>query len=118
MEEPTAKEKGLDTCSVPEAQSYDSSVPGEAFDQDLFTGGRPRKVWTRSQKRESKKAHSDHGPSGTQEYQKLEFCPESTKQQCTLRLRVHICFVLLCSWLSQYIMRVPLKINVFWCRNW
>ena len=32
--------------------------------------------------------------------------------------RVHCCFVLLCSWLSQYIMRVPLKINIFWCRNW
>ena len=31
MEEPTAKEKGLDTCSVPEAQSYDSSIPEGHF---------------------------------------------------------------------------------------
>ena len=76
MDEPTAKE----TCSVPETQNYDSSIPGAAFHQDLFTGGRPRKVLTRSQKRERKKEHSEHGPSRAQECQKWEFCPEEIQR--------------------------------------
>ena len=49
VEEPTAKEEP-DPSSAPEAQSYDGNLPGAAFHQDLFTGGRPRKVLTRSQK--------------------------------------------------------------------
>ena len=80
MEEPTAKEKGLDTCSVPEVHIYDSSVPGAAFHQDVFTGRRAHKVWTRSQKQERKKEHSEHGPSRAQEYQKWEFCPEEIQR--------------------------------------
>ena len=52
MEEPMAKEKGLDTCSFPEVQIYDSRVPGAAFHQDLFTGGRARSVDKESEARE------------------------------------------------------------------
>ena len=72
VEEPTAKEEP-DTSSNPEALSYDGNLLGAAFHQDLFTGGRPRKVLTRSQKRERKKEYSEHGPSRTQECQKWEF---------------------------------------------
>ena len=80
MEEPTSKEKGIDTSRVPETESYDSSLPGAAFHQDLFTGGRSRKVPTRSQKRERKKEHSEHGPTWAQEYQKWEFGPEEIQR--------------------------------------
>ena len=80
LEEPTAKKKGIDTSRVPETESYDSSLPGAAFHQDLFTGGRSRKVLTRSQKRERKKEHSEHGPTWAQEYQKWEFGPEEIQR--------------------------------------
>eukprot|EP00731_Ephydatia_muelleri_P014418 Em0008g138a len=36
LEEPTAKKKGIDTSRVPETESYDSSLPGAAFHQDLL----------------------------------------------------------------------------------
>ena len=65
IDEPTAKERGLDTCDVPEVLNYDC-VPGAAFNQDLFMGGRPRKILTRSQKRVRRKEHSEHGPSRAQ----------------------------------------------------
>ena len=41
---------------------------------------RSRKVLTRSQKRERKKEHSEHGPTWAQEYQKWEFGPEEIQR--------------------------------------
>jgi hypothetical protein len=77
VEEPTAKEEP-DTSCVPEV--YDGSLPGAAFHQDLFTGGRPCKFLTRNRKRERKKEYSEHGPSRMQEYQKWEFHPEEIQR--------------------------------------